>query len=93
MAHEQACLEPVPSLVPEELIERRIYLIRTQKVMLDADLAELYDVETKALNQAVKRNPERFPPDFMFPPDESEAEAPGSMAAAAIVLMPSPNTG
>jgi hypothetical protein len=47
-------------------IERRILLIRGQKVMLDSDLAALYGVETKALNQAVKRNLERFPDDFMF---------------------------
>lgn len=47
-------------------IESRILLIRGQKVMLDADLAELYGVETGALNRAVKRNSERFPEDFMF---------------------------
>ena len=49
-----------------ETVARRILLIRGQKVMLDADLVELYGVETRALNQAVKRNAERFPPDFMF---------------------------
>ena len=49
-----------------EQIESRIFLIRGQKVMLDADLAELYGVATKVLNQAVKRNTERFPEDFMF---------------------------
>jgi hypothetical protein len=49
-----------------EQIESRIFLIREQRVMLDADLAELYGVETKALNRAVKRNIERFPEDFMF---------------------------
>ena len=49
-----------------EQIESRIFLIRGQKVMLDADLAELYGVETGALNRAVKRNIERFPKDFMF---------------------------
>ena len=54
------------SLTPIEHIENRIYLIRGQKVMLDRDLAELYGVETKALNQAVRRNIERFPEDFMF---------------------------
>lgn len=54
------------SLVPMERIERAIFLIRGQKVMLDADLAELYGVLTKVLNQAVKRNKERFPVDFMF---------------------------
>src|SRR6266487_613415 len=52
--------------VPVQLIERRIYLIRGQKVMLDFDLADLYEVSTKALNQAVKRNRDRFPSDFMF---------------------------
>jgi hypothetical protein len=52
--------------VPEEVIERRIYLIRGFKVMIDSDLADLYQVPTKALNQAVRRNPERFPADFMF---------------------------
>lgn len=52
--------------IPAERIEARILLIRGQRVMLDADLAELYAVPTKALNQAVKRNRDRFPPDFMF---------------------------
>ena len=52
--------------VPLELIERRIYVIRGLKVMLDADLAALYRVSTKAFNQAVKRNLDRFPRDFMF---------------------------
>ncbi len=50
-----------------EMIERKIYLIRGQKVMLDRDLAQLYGVETRVLNQAVRRNIDRFPPDFMFP--------------------------
>ena len=53
-------------LVPIELIASKIYLIRNMKVMLDRDLAELYDVETRVLNQAVSRNIERFPKDFMF---------------------------
>lgn len=53
-------------LVPIERIESRILLIRGQKVMLDKDLAELYEVPTKVLNQAVKRNRERFPEDFVF---------------------------
>jgi len=52
--------------IPIERIEQAILLIRGQKVMLDADLAVLYEVSTKALNQAVKRNERRFPPDFMF---------------------------
>jgi hypothetical protein len=60
--------------VRTELIERRIYLIRGQKVMLDTDLASLYRVETRALVQAVKRNSKRFPEDFMFQlsPEETE---------------------
>ncbi len=53
-------------LVPVELIEGKILLIRGQKVMLDRDLAVLYGVETRALNQAVRRNMERFPEDFML---------------------------
>jgi phage regulator Rha-like protein len=60
--------------VPVELIERRIYLIRGQKVMLSPDLAELYQVETRALVQAVKRNLDRFPVDFMFQLSPNEYE-------------------
>jgi hypothetical protein len=52
--------------VPVEMIEKRIYLIRGKKVMLDRDLAELYEVETRVLNQAVRRNIKRFPKDFLF---------------------------
>ena len=55
-----------PVMLPEELLMNKIYLIRGQKVMLDSELAELYCVETRAFNQAVKRNAERFPKDFMF---------------------------
>lgn len=54
------------SLVPEERIEQTILIIRNQKVILDSDLAALYGVKTKVLNQAVKRNSNRFPEDFMF---------------------------
>jgi hypothetical protein len=61
--------------VPVEMIERRIYLIRGQRVMLDADLADLYHVPTKALNQAVRRNLERFPDDFMLQLTDEEAES------------------
>jgi ORF6N domain len=53
-------------LLPSELIERRILVIRGEKVMIDADLAMLYGVETKRLKEQVKRNPGRFPSDFMF---------------------------
>ena len=61
-------------LVPVEIIERKIYLIRGCKVMLDSDLAELYQVPTKVLNQAVRRNFDRFPSDFMFQLNEEELE-------------------
>src|ERR1039458_206478 len=54
------------ALIPTEVIERRILWVRGQKVMLDADLAALYQVSTSALNQAVRRNSDRFPGDFMF---------------------------
>ncbi len=63
------------SLIPSERIERRILLLRGQHVMLAADLAELYDVPTKALNQAVRRNLRRFPADFMFQLTWEEARA------------------
>jgi len=54
------------SIVPAERIQKSIYLIRGQKLMLSTDLAELYGVSASSLNQAVKRNAERFPSDFMF---------------------------
>jgi len=57
-----------------QLIQNKIYEIRGQKVMLDFDLAELYEVETRILNQAVKRNLKRFPIDFMFKLTKSEWE-------------------
>ena len=57
---------PARSIIPIERIEAKILLIRGQKVLIDADLAELYGVPTKVLVQAVKRNLERFPADFMF---------------------------
>ena len=60
--------------VPLELVERRIHLMRGQKVMLDSDLAELYQVPTKRLNEAVKRNLDRFPQDFMFQLNKEELE-------------------
>lgn len=63
-----------PSLVPVERIERAILLIRGRKVMLDADLASLYGVEPRVLVQAVKRNLERFPTDFMFQLSKEEVD-------------------
>ena len=55
-----------PMLIPDEVVLNKIYFIRGHKVMLDEDLAELYQVETKRLNEQVKRNMLRFPKDFMF---------------------------
>jgi hypothetical protein len=63
------------ALIPVELIEKKILLIRGKKVMLDADLAELYQVETFNLNKAVKRNIDRFPQDFMFQLTKQEADS------------------
>jgi hypothetical protein len=63
------------SLIPVERIERSILLIRNHKVMIDSDLASLYDVETKALVRAVKRNAARFPTDFMFQLTADEFES------------------
>ena len=62
----------INSLLSEETIANKIYFIRNQKVMLDRDLAALYGIETKVLNQAVKRNMSRFPEDFMFQLTEIE---------------------
>ncbi len=62
------------SIIPEEKIMDKIYFIRGQKVMLDKDLAELYGVETKRLNEQVRRNIERFPEDFMFQLTEEEMQ-------------------
>ena len=61
-------------ILSENLVASKIYLIRNRKVMLDRDLAELYEVETKVLNQAVCRNIERFPDAFMFQLTLSEFE-------------------
>jgi len=61
-------------VVPDDIIMNKIYYIRGQKVMLDRDLAELYDVETKVLKQSVKRNLARFPKDFMFEMSKPEFE-------------------
>jgi hypothetical protein len=58
--------------IPDEMLMSKIYVIRGQKVMLDEDLAELYGVETKRLNEQVKRNIDRFPGDFMFQLSQEE---------------------
>jgi ORF6N domain len=76
-----------PSRLPVsvQLIERRIYLVREKKVMLDSELAELYGVETKVFNQAVRRNQDRFPADFMFQLSKQEAE---SLRSQIVTLKP-----
>ena len=61
-------------VVPDEVVMNKIYVIRNQKVMLDKDLAELYQVETGRLNEQVKRNIKRFPDDFMFQLTQLEFE-------------------
>lgn len=66
---------PTPETISLELIQSKIYIVRGVKVMLDRDLAVLYGVTTKVLNQAVKRNSERFPEDFVFELSLSEAES------------------
>jgi len=63
------------SLITVERIEKTIFLIRGEKVMLDSDLASLYGVETKAANRAAKRNLKRFPADFMFQLTAEESAA------------------
>src|SRR5450759_1343625 len=63
------------NLIPLEAIESRIFVLRGHRVMLDRDLAGLYGVETRALNQSVKRNADRFPDDFMFKLTLVEAKA------------------
>jgi hypothetical protein len=62
------------AIIPDEQVISKIYLIRGQKVMLDRDLAALYQVETRILNQAVHRTKDRFPKDFMFQLTEEEFE-------------------
>lgn len=61
-------------VLPDEKIISQIYLIRDRKVMIDRDLAELYEVETRVLNQAVRRNIKRFPEDFMFQMTQEEMQ-------------------
>ena len=66
--------KPETNLIPQESIESKIFIIRGERVMLDRDLAVLYGVETRVLNQAVKRNITCFPEDFMFQLTKEETE-------------------
>ena len=64
--NKQISTRSIPQVISEKKIESKVLMIKERRVMLDRDLAELYGVTTKALNQAVRRNIERFPHDFMF---------------------------
>jgi hypothetical protein len=75
LKRERQNMDGQVSLIPMERIERAILLIRGEKVMLDSDLAEIYGVETRILNQAVNRNINRFPADFMFQLTADEAKS------------------
>src|SRR5438128_10919124 len=72
--HESSQMKKSLALIPAERIQKQIFLLRGQKVILGQHLAELYGVPAKALNQAVKRNRQRFPDDFMFQLDHLEFE-------------------
>lgn len=73
-------------LVPIDVIESKIFVLRGHRVMLDRDLAELYGVETRALNQAVKRNSDRFPEDFMFQLTLEEGKAVLALRSQNVIL-------
>jgi hypothetical protein len=77
-------------LIPADRIEHSVLLIREQKVILDSDLAVMYGVETRTLIQAVKRNRERFPDDFMFQLDEYECER---LRSQSVISKPEPGRG
>jgi hypothetical protein len=81
------------SLIPVERIQRTIYLMRGEKVMLDADLAKLYGVSTKVLNRAVKRNANRFPEDFMLQLSAEELEALRCQIGTSNTSAPAPRSG
>lgn len=75
MPSKRSLSKPQQLAVTTEVVERRIYLIRDQRVLLDSDLAELYEVPTRRLNEQVRRNLKRFPDDFMFQLTSEEAES------------------
>ncbi len=74
------------SLIPKERIINKIYWLRGQRVMFDFDLAELYEVETKVMNQTVKRNAGRFPEDFMFQLNSKEIDVFASSRSQIVTL-------
>jgi hypothetical protein len=75
-----------PAVLPAEVVETRIFVLRGHRVILDRDLAELYGVETRAVNQAAKRNADRFPADFMFQLTAEEAEALLRLRSQSVIL-------
>lgn len=74
------------AVLPAEVVETRIFVLRGHRVILDRDLAELYGVETRAVNQAAKRNTDRFPADFMFQLTPEEAEALLRLRSQSVIL-------
>jgi hypothetical protein len=74
------------AVLPAEVVETRIFVLRGHRVILDRDLAELYGVETRAVNQAAKRNTDRFPADFMFQLTAEEAEALLRLRSQSVIL-------
>ncbi len=76
-----------------QLIQNRVFEIRGQRVMIDFHLAEMYEIETRTLKQAVRRNIDRFPPDFMFQLTKEEANQLILMGASQIVIPPNYNFG
>jgi hypothetical protein len=74
------------AVLPAEVVETRIFVLRGHRVILDRDLAELYGVETRAVNQAAKRNADRFPADFMFQLAPEEAEAVLRLRSQSVIL-------
>ena len=75
-------------IIPDETIIKKIYLLRGQKVLLHKDLAGLYEVETKILNQAVKRNFDRFPSDFFVSTQQGRIREEESMQNLTTLLLP-----
>lgn len=77
-----------PEIIPANDIARLIHSVRGQRVILDSDLAKVYQVRAKALNQAVKRNRARFPEDFVFRIDPTESEALQALRSQIVTLKP-----
>src|SRR5712671_2708506 len=81
-------MNPETEIAPAREITRLIYSIRDERVILDSDLAKIYGVETRVLNQAVKRNEDRFPQDFMFQITAGEAAEVHRLSSQIVILKP-----